>query len=306
VNRHLRSALLILSAAAVCGAAVWGGLWYRARAESPAALVARIPTSDALVIYLDFAAQRRSGVLSLLDKPNVAEEPEYRDFARSIDFDYRRDLNSVLLAAAPSGKFLLAQGRFNWDRLRAYVASQNGRCDGALCRMQGSAADRRISFFPIHDNLMALAVSSDDSAALRMSRADHGVEPEVPEAPAWISIPSSVLRSSEDLPEEARLFARSMSRADSVVLAFIPENGGFAAKLTIRCRDAQDASDLASQLTGATTLLRQMFLSRHHTPNPAELAGVLTSGTFRSDGARVYGSWPVERAFLDNLLGGPS
>jgi hypothetical protein len=40
-------------------------------------------------------------------------------------------------------------------------------------------------------------------------------------------------------------------------------------------------------------------------PNPADLTGVLTAGSFRSDGNRVFGYWPIARTFVENLLGAP-
>ena len=33
-------------------------------------------------------------------------------------------------------------------------------------------------------------------------------------------------------------------------------------------------------------------------------AGVLASGAFRNDSARVLGYWPLERAFVESVLGG--
>jgi hypothetical protein len=296
---------VVLPIAAVGGAGVWAGLWYRSRTVTPARLLKRIPASDALVVYLDFDALRRGGVLGLLENPKAAEEPEYREFARQIDFDYRQDLDTVLLAVAPAGKFLLARGRFHWKSLRSYVEAQNGRCADSLCRLEGSTPDRRISFFPVQSNLLALAVSNDDSAALRMSREASGPDPEVPGAPVWVSIPSAVLQSGDSLPAETRTFARSLARADSVVLSFVPEANRYAAKLSVRCRGGQDAADLASQLARTTALLQQSFEREHHVPNPADLTGVLAAGSFRSDGNRVFGYWPIARTFVDNLLGGP-
>lgn len=304
MSRGARKALLVLPVVAVCAAAVWGGLWYRARSVTPASLLRRIPSSGALLVYLDFHSLRQDGVLRLLEGSAVSEDPEYRDFARQTDFDYRRDLDRALLAVAPTGKFLLVEGRFNWKRLRAYAESQKGRCDGSLCRMQGSTPERRISFFPVQSNLMALAVSDDDSAAFRMSAEAEGPVLEAPDAPLWILIPRSVLQSADNLPEETQIFARSMSRAESAILSLAPEGARFAAKLAVQCRDGSDASDLATRFRGTTTLLQQMFAGEHHLPNSADLTGVLTAGAFRSDGNRVYGVWPIERAFLENLLGG--
>jgi len=303
VSRKVRAILVVLPIAAVGGAGVWAGLWYRSRAVTPAALVKRIPASDALVVYLDFDALRRGGVLGLLENPKATEEPEYREFARQIDFDYREDLDSVLLAVAPAGKFILARGRFHWKSLRAYAEAQNGRCDDSLCRLEGSTPDRRISFFPVQSNLLALAVSNDDSAALRMSREAGGPDPEVPRAPVWVSIPSAVLQSGDSLPAETRMFARSLGRADTVVLYFVPEANRYAAKLSVRCRGSREAAELASELGRTTALLRQSFEREHRVPNPADLTGVLTAGSFRSDGNRVFGYWPIARTFVDNLLG---
>jgi len=72
----------------------------------------------------------------------------------------------------------------------------------------------------------------------------------------------------------------------------------------VRCRNSQDADDLVMQLTRTTAMLRQMIEREHHTPNPADLSGVLTSGSFRSEGLRVFGYWPIERRFVENMLGG--
>jgi hypothetical protein len=38
-------------------------------------------------------------------------------------------------------------------------------------------------------------------------------------------------------------------------------------------------------------------------PQPADLAQGLTSGSFESKGARVFGYWPMERAFVEQALG---
>jgi len=303
VNRRLRAILLILPIAAVCAASVWAGLWYRARSEGPAALMRRIPATGAMLVYVDFDALRRAGILDLLSGPKIAEESEYREFTRQIDFDYRKDLDSVLLAVAPTGKYLLVHGRFDWKRLRAYVDSQNGRCYDSLCRMQGSTPERRISFFPVQSDLMALAVSNDDSAALRMSSAAGEPPAEVPDAPLWVSVPPSVLQSEESLPAETRAFAQSLEGARSVVLSFAPERERLTARLEVRCRNAQDAGEVAAQLTRLTGLVRQTFEKAHRTPNPADLTGVLTAGTFRTEDSRVFGQWPIEQPFVRNLLG---
>ncbi len=307
VNGRPRTWILIGLIAAICAGAVGGVAWYRSRVLTPAALLRRLPVSGALVVYLDFDALRRGGILNRIENSQITEDPDYQDFVRKTDFDYKRDLDMAILAFAPTGKFLLLRGRFDWKSLRAYAGSQGGTCYRDLCRMQGSTADRRISFVPIQTHLMALAVSADDSAALRMQESAPGPVPDMPKslltAPVWMSVPATLLQSG-DLPEGARPFARSMAQADAVFLSFAPDGPRLAAKLEVHCRSGQAASDLASQLSRTTALLRQMMDRDRQKADPAGLSGILTRGTFRSEGARVFGDWPIEPAFLDTIFGG--
>ena len=46
------------------------------------------------------------------------------------------------------------------------------------------------------------------------------------------------------------------------------------------------------------------FARERQTPNPADFSGVLTSGAFSSQGRRVVGHWPIERSFVQYVLGG--
>jgi hypothetical protein len=61
---------------------------------------------------------------------------------------------------------------------------------------------------------------------------------------------------------------------------------------------------VAGQLASATLTLKQMLEREHQKPGPADLAGILASGAFRSEGRRVYGYWPIERAFVESILSG--
>lgn len=293
-----------LAIAAIVLAAAGGILWRYLRPLPASDLLKRLPAANAMVLYVDFDALRRAGVLQLLDGSKTGEEPEYRNFVAGTGFNYTRDLDTAAVAFAPSGKYLLLRGRFDWPKLEAYVKSQQGQCANSVCRMVGSTPERRISFFPLRPSVMAMAVSTDDFAAQRLATPGTGPEPEVPHAPFWLSIPPSVLRSSENLPEGTRMFAHSMDRADSVSLELAPEGSRLAARLNVLCRNNQDAAEVATQLGRITSLLREMIQREHQTPNAGDLSGVLTSGSFRAEGRRVYGYWPIERKFVENMLGG--
>jgi len=297
-----RRAGLLAVAAILAGALVF--VWYRGRPLDPAAQMKRLPAADSVIVYIDFDQLRRAGFLKLLSAPKGAEEEDYRKFAERIHLDWRQDLHSAMLAFAPSGKYMLVKGRFDWKSFESYAKSSGGDCEGSFCRMTGSTRDRRISFFPMRDNLLALAVSTDEMAAKRMTGIAPGPAPELPNAPVWMRIPGSVLKSGEALPSGTRMFARTVEQADFVTLMFLPEGDRLAAKLDVLCRDDKDAAAMAAELTRATGLLRDLIQREHVTPNPADFSGVLTSGTFRGEGRRVVGYWPIERSFVENLLSG--
>ncbi len=287
----------------ICALAGGGFLWARSRAIRPVALLKRVPTRDALVAYIDFNALRKAGVMRLLEGANAAQDPEYSDFIRQTGFDYQRDLDAAVVSFAPTGKYLLLRGRFDWHSLREYAASKEGECDPSMCHMTGSTRDRRISFFLLRSNLLAMAVSPDDSAVLRLRESDGSPDAEIPAAPLWLRFPPSALNSGAALPENARVFAGAMDRADSVTLAFAPEGGRIAATLDIRCRQPGDAAEIASQLTRLTTALRESVAPGSGSDSRS-LGAVLAAGSFRAEGAKVLGRWPIEKAFLENALAG--
>jgi hypothetical protein len=306
VDPRKRAWLLLLLVALVSGGAVYTAVWLRSKPIGVAAQLKRMPERDAAVFYLDFAALRAAGVLRLLDASQVAEDADYRRFAQKINLDWRQDLDSAMIALAPSGKYMLVRGRFDWKSLRSFARSSHGECNAGGCRLPGSTRERHISFVPLQSSLMALAVSSDDDWAVhRIEKAGSGPDPVVPDAPFWMRIPGSVLRSNGDLPSGTRMFAHSVEQADTVTLMLVPASERLEARLDVACRTEKDAADMAADLTRVTTMLREMIEREHQKPNPSDLSGVLTSGTFHSDGKRVLGSWPIEHSFLETLLSTP-
>jgi len=306
VTYKQRAAMLVIGIAAVCGVAIWGAARLRYRnLATTSQWLERLPTADALVFYVNFEALRQAGLLDLLAGAKAAEEPEYKVFVMKTGFDYTRDLDAVLACFTPHGKYFVVKGRFDWNALQSYTRDQGGRCVNTLCRMTGSTPERKISFLPLRPNLMGLAVSSDDSAAteLETSAARRRVL-RMPDAPVWISLPPSELKSAADLPEGTRIFAHSMDNARDVSLAIAPAGKGFEARLDVECRSEQEAVAVAAQLERVTTMLRETIAREKQTPNPRDLSGVLTSGSFRHAGARTLGTWPIERGFIEGLLAG--
>jgi hypothetical protein len=303
VSTKVRAWQFILLVALLCGASIWGVVWYRSRFLSTATLLRRMPTEDALLVYIDCNALRQIGLLQMLAGSKSGQEPDYQTFVRRTQFDYQQDLESVLLAAAPTGNYFFVRGRFDWKSLRTYAEAEEGHCNNSFCKVPGSSPERHISFFPVQSGLMAIAASTDDSAAWRLSENSKSRQ-EGPSGPVWMSIPPRILKASDSLPSGTSMFARTLDHADSVTLTFAPEGDRFAARLNVRCRNPQDAADIAAQLAKTTTVLRAIFASEKRLPNPGDLSGPLANGVFRSEGARVYGYWPFDRVLVESLLGG--
>src|SRR6058998_2367007 len=89
--------------------------------SSPEAVLARLPTDNAAVLSIDFAALRRGGVFDLLSGPVVEEEPEYKTFVEKTAFDYRKDLDHAFISFHSTGVYFLVRGHFDWKRLEDYA-----------------------------------------------------------------------------------------------------------------------------------------------------------------------------------------
>ena len=306
VGYRLNPVLVVLLVVAICVGLVVGIGWLRSRGlTTTAALLRHLPSEEGVILSVDFASLRRSGVLAALTATSVAEEPEYKSFVAATDFDYQQDVDLLLAWFRKGTTCALLRGRFDWARLRGYVTNQGGICRNAFCRLEGSTPNRRISFFPLSTSVMALAVGPDAWAATELTAARperRGMS--VPDQPVWLLVPASAVRDAESLPAGTHLFAKAMGSAETVLLSLAGSGRRMEVLLDATCRSAQDASTLAFQLEGLTRLLKAMIAKEKQTPNPGDLSGVLAAGSFRQVDRRVLGRWPVERAFLESILGG--
>jgi hypothetical protein len=274
--------LAILLAGLVLGC---GAIWFKIHTSSsffaPAALLARFPSEDALVLSADFATLRRAG---LLNQSKAALEPEYKQFVDGSGFDYKRDLDFLVASFSRSGTFFIARGRFDWKKLRDYAAHQGGSCYQDLCRMQGSIPERHISFLPLRDDALALAVSTNDLAVTRLTNAAEPVTGPLPSSPVWLSVPGEELRRPDALPEGLHVMLSGLTNTDRVVVTLGPAAQGIEAQLIATCRTQDDARVLMSQL-------------RVH-------AGVLAGGSFDQKDRNVTAKWPIPKSLLDSLTNG--
>src|SRR5271170_4771033 len=195
--RYLVPLLLLV----VCALAVGGVYWFRARGTAgPSNLVAYLPTVNASVIYIDVDTLRRSGILSALAGPKTGEEPDYRQFVQETKFDYRQDLDAVAAALKDGRTYFALRGRFHWGNLRDYAVRQGGSCHNDFCVVAGSQPNRRISFYALKSNVLALAIGPDDFGAdqVAVRPAEPALSP--PKEPVWALIPAAALQSMDSLP----------------------------------------------------------------------------------------------------------
>ncbi len=301
-----RAQLLVLLLTLLCAGAVGGVIWYRSRRLQLDAQILRLPVQDAVLLHVNFAALRSAGILQMFAGSKATEDPDYRKFITDTGFDYQQDLDEATVAFAPKGNYMLVSGKFEWKKLRQYAEGHGGDCYASTCQMPGSTPERRISFVPVQSGLMGLAVSPNPNAIYEISNPHPGPAPEHPNAPIWVAVSGSGLSSKRELPSGTRMFAHAMDQAEYATLALAPEGDKLSAKLNLRCRSASDASQIAAELNRITGMLRDMIAREHQAPNASDLSGVLTSGAFRAEGVRVFGYWPIQRSFLENILNGVS
>jgi hypothetical protein len=94
-----------------------------------------------------------------------------------------------------------------------------------------------------------------------------------------------------------------MENADNVLLSLAIAPGKLEVLLDVTCPSAADASLLLFQLQQVTRFLRGMIAEAEKSPNPQDLSGVLSAGTFQSEDRHVFGRWPIEFALVESILG---
>ena len=298
-RRHVTLGIVV-TACLLAGGAIWLKWSEGRQLGDTRALLSRFPVEDAIVMNIDFAAVRGAGLFSDLKLP---VEPEYKQFLDGTGFNYRKDLDSVTASFSKSGNFFIARGRFDWQKLRDYAARQGGSCYQDLCRMQGSTPQRRISFLPLRDDTMALAVSTDDLAANLLTKRRAPVTAELPSAPVWISIPGTTLRDTTAFPPGLGLMLSALTSADRLVVTVNLSGAGLTAKMDATCRTKDDAQLLSSQLRTVTSKLRDATQQTKEAQSD-DLVQVLVGGTFDDNGAHVNGQWPFSKSLIASLTNG--
>ena len=306
MQTQTRAWLVVFALLATCAAVVGGLHYYRTyRRVDAAQLMANLPAGPYLLVYIDVSALRQSGILDVLGGPAAVEDLDYRNFVSNTRFDYRKDLDAVAGAFQGDEDFYLVRGRFDWKAIRAYATSVGGSCGNALCTVPSSRPERHISFLPLRADMIALAVSPNPQAAkAALGLPKRGTGQVAPDQPVWVSIPPNVLRNPASFPAGTQLFAQALENADRVVLSIGPEGGRLLAQLDVDCPSAGEAVRLEAEFESATEVIRKLVSEGKQAPDPRNLSAILSAGRFRRERSKVFGKWPIERAFLEAMAGG--
>jgi hypothetical protein len=294
-------ALLLIA----CALAAAGVYWLRARGPvHPSDLVGYLPTANASVVYVDVQTLRRSGILAMLAGSRAAEEPDYQQFVQATKFDYRQDLDAIAAAFKDGRVYFALHGRFHWANLKDYAVAQGGSCHNDFCVVQGSQPNRRISFYPLKSDVVAMAIGPDDFGAYQITDRSRTLAPAQPKEPVWAVVPAVALQRMDILPAAAKSYVPALAGAEQIVFSIDADPAQqLQLGVHVTCKDATAASALLTQLETTTKALRELLAHQRPKPDPSDLSGVLMAGTFRRDERQVYGVWPIPKPFLDAVAG---
>jgi hypothetical protein len=288
----------------LCAGAVFGIYWFRLRGNlDPAEMISYLPTRNAIVVYVDFDAIRRAGILQMVAGSKAAQELEYRQFVDQTLFDYRQDLDAAALAFKDDQVFLAVRGRFHWKNIMDYAVHQGGTCHNGFCSLEGSRPQRRISFYALRPNLMAMASGKDDYGAYEVNRNSGALAATPSDQPVWMFVPVAAIRNAGGLPDSIKPYASALRNADEVIFSLGSRDDHLELSLKVTCKDTVSASALLIDLESATNALRKEIEREQKKPEPGELTGVLVSGMFSRNDRSVYGEWPIPRAFVNTIAG---
>jgi hypothetical protein len=295
-----RSLLAVAVLLAVSFLAWW--LWQKR--GDPDAWFRRLPGENVLLLHLDVAALRATTSLSPLLQSQVPPDPDYAAFVRQTGFDYQRDLDQAAVCYLSDRVYILARGRFDPARLRAYAQAQGGACPGDRpCHMPASQPGRRISFLLLASDTLALATAPETDAVLALQK-----EPTVNATPLvqtaktmnggsgllWLTAAPSTL--GQALPGGVAILAGALSKAQRAYLFLNPQPAGVQVVLHAVCASEAQAAETRRLLQGIHDLIGGLARK-----GPAEWTKVLNSAIVDQQGTVARVTWLLDAEILRQL-----
>lgn len=291
-----------VAAALAVSLALAAFLWWRfgpGRRADAQSMLRELPAGEGLTVFVDARALRQSGILQRLAGEAGAEDEEYKAFVRATGFEYRRDLDAVLLRAENGRRWIVADARIDLEKLRRYFLAHDGRCVSELCSMQGSAPERQISWVRLRSGRLGIAVSPDPLAAAAFGEPAPGPEWQPPATPLWVFVPAKMLDTGSGAPAWLELAVSGLRGAKWLLWSAGPADTRLQIRLQIACPDAGKAQEIASRWDGVLASLREAAAAHG---DRVSLPALLAEGSMRAAGAKVEGEWNLEWGRLEKLL----
>jgi hypothetical protein len=298
--------------------AIWA-VWRQLHPSTPSRLFSRLPADQALHLYLDIANARSSQAVRALFGSQSHEAPEYRQFVEGTGFNYLTDLDAAALSMSQDQIHLVAQGRFDEQRIRSYLTGQGGQCDAPLlvepCAIPASQTGRLLSFRMLDGDLLAMANAAEPDAVARLAA---GPSPDARGFATlaqsfvdrggilWLTVdPPSLERAMQDPPAGAlnlMLFARALETAERGYLGLEnSENASLVLRLRGVCSSEQKAEKLGEMLSSLNRLVGGAIEMGAQGGPPSPWSSVIKSGTFVREGNGVEGRWRIPGELLKQL-----
>ena len=267
--------------AVVALAAYWGLDRYRYRfVRSDLDLLHWLPANNRTLFYADVKALRGAGYLKLLASAKPAAD--YAAFIQATGFDYTRDLDALAAVIDDERVWLVARGRFDWSKIRAFAANAHA-----------------VRLREIQPDVLALS-----NAAVEQIQPSTNALAAPSVAPVWLQPTKAVLANPAALPLPVRIFAISLQSAESIVLALEPAKSSkdaFLLSMNAEFHNAVSAKTARDQLVRSTAMLTSELAREHQQPSPRDFTGLLAAGTFEVSGMQLRALWPVRRELVQSL-----
>lgn len=299
----MKTAWALLALAAALGAVLFGVDYYRHRfVRANSDLVALLPPGDLTTFFADFNTLRQARMLSLLAGVKLADEKQYEEFLSQTQFDYVRDMEALAGASDGDQLFFVIRGRFDWSKLKRYALAHGGVCQRDYCTAPTSRPGRWANFLPIQADVIGLAVSANGTAADMLRPPGRRLQEQPSHDPVWVKPSLHLMKSPGDIPMAVRIFAITLQSADSVVISLGAAGGGMSVQLKARFANEVAAESTRSQMEIQTKMLKlQWAREQPGESSPADLTGLITSGTFQVADRQLIGVWPVRQELLRAL-----
>lgn len=299
---------LALVLAILCAGAI-GGVWYIRSVAQPSAasMQEHLPVDSYAVIGIDFAALRKANVLnSVLPEASSPEEQDYRNFVSLTGFDYRSDLDYVLIGLKEKNQYIMANGRFDWAAIMKYAELHDGVCTFGFCRMKSSTKDRHISYFAQRNNVIAIGVGGNEWVANDLEREyQWTTEDTAPEGiPVWILFRPQIFQNPELLPAVFHPWVELLNGASRASFTVVSVPHGFNLRMKLECTGNGTALRVQERLEKATSALNGKMVEDDQPIDGKSIPAVLASGKFEVTNSNVSGTWFISRDLIDLIVGG--